>query len=558
MGNSFKPMDRRNFLKMSAVAAGAALAAGGISGCSPSSSESATSASAAAAGTGVSPLDPSDEWYFDFSTLPPLSEATDDADVVVIGSGFGGYASAITASDLGLKVIMLEALSEVGGTSNFAEGTFTANCDLILDANLGVSDQWMKDLVEEKLEFSHYRADRDCIKALIDGGADVGNWMTEIGVPFQPVDDVDILGRKKEFITGLNYEPNASAAIDVMEKHAPEAGVEVRMSTKALHLYLEGDTVQGVYVEGPDGEYAIRSKAVILACGGFGNDKKLIKAKTGFDPERIIYTGMPGAGTGDGIRMAYECGGEQNATACPGFVWPAIDGISIHTQASVIACNEMGLWVNQAGKRFVNEDIVYDITGCCNLILGQKHVWSIVPQNEVDRHMVEPCTMGWGSYVTFGSVMTEVQKSLDEYTSKGLPNAVKADTLEELAQAIDVDKAALLETIDHYNAMCEAGEDTEFGKAPQVLHALEKGPYYAFELYTNAPTTLGGIRINADCQVLDTNFDVIPGLYSASADNSGLSGDTYHNNPGGLTSGMALGCGRRSARAVQEYIKTLA
>jgi fumarate reductase flavoprotein subunit len=536
----------------------AGTAALGVAAAAAATSSAYASEKVAGSAANESPVDASDQWYFDFSTLPALSDEDEQTDVLVIGAGFGGLSSAITARDLGLNVIMVEALDDVGGTSVFTEGTYCANCQLILDANLGVDDQWKSDIVTEKLEFSHYRADRECIKALIEGGADVGDWMTSINVPFQPVESTDILGRSVEYMTSLHYDPNGSSAVEAMKTRADEIGVDTRTQTKALHLYLEDGIVKGARVEGPDGEYTIQAKATILACGGYGDSPELIAAKTGFDPERIIYTGAVGAGTGDGIRMAYECGGDQTACACPGFVWAAIKDVPIHEQASVAACNEMVFWVNQEGKRFTNEDIIYDITGCCNLILTQKHVWSILPQNEVDRLMVEPCSLGWGSYVPVGSVMSDLQSSIDTYVDMDLPNVVKADTLEELAGLMDVDPDTLVSEVEHYNEMCDAGEDSDFGKSAALMHKLETGPFYGFELYTNAPTTLGGIRINATCQVLDTEFDPIPGLYSASADNSGLSGDTYHNNPGGLTSGMALGCGRRAARAAQEYIESLA
>ena len=572
MSISTNSIDRRSFLAASAVA-GAALAAGGVTSAYADEAEEEETEEAeeeeaeeeeteaeesAETSTSDNPLDPDDEWYFDFSTLPSLDEASDECDVVVIGSGFGGHSAAIHAAEAGLSVIMLEALSVVGGTSNYAEGTYCANCQLILDADLGVTDEWKEDIILEKLEYSHYRADRECIEALVEGGAEVGDWMTEIGVPFEVVDNVNILGVEQEYITSLNYDGLGAAGIEAMAQVVEEnENIDFRLENKALHLYLEDGTVKGVYVEGPDGDYSIKSKAVILACGGYADDFDLVKEKTGFDTDRMVYTGMTGAGTGDGIRMAYECGGDQYAATCPGFVWPAIENVPIHAEASVLACNEMGLWVNQNGERWINEDIVYDITECDNAILTQKHVWSIIPQNEVDRHMEEPCSLGWGSYVVVGSVMDGVQESLDTYTSQDLPNAVKADTLEEIAEFIDVDPETLQETVDNYNALCEAGEDTDFGKDATYLHALEEGPYYAFELYTNIPTTLGGIRINPECQVLDSNFDPIPGLYSASADNSGLSGDTYHNNPGGLTSGMALGCGIRAAAAVAEYVATV-
>ena len=572
MGISTNSIDRRSFLTASAVA-GAALAAGGVSAAYADEAEEEEVAEEETAeeeaeteeaeaeettGTGVSPLDEDDQFYFDFSTLPSLDEATDDVDVVVVGSGLGGHSAAIHAAEQGLSVIMLEALSLIGGTSNYPEGTYCGACQAFVDAGVAIDDEWIAEDVQEKLDYSHYRADRDICQMVAEGGTDVGNWMIEIGVPFEEVGTTNLLGVELEYVTSLTYDGKGAAAIEVMNQICEESDlIEIRTENTALHLYYDDGTVNGVYVSGPDGEYAIKAKAVILACGGFAGNQDMLKLKTGLDSSRIIDTGMEGAGTGDGLRMAYECGSDQTAVATPGFVWPAIEGIPFYEQASVLACNEMGLWVNQNGKRWINEDIILEFSECCNAILGQQHVWSIIPQNEVDRHMEEACYMGWGTYVYYGSVMTEVQESLDTYTSTGASNAVKADTLEEIAEFIGVDADVLQETVDNYNAMCEAGEDTEFGKDATYMHALEEGPYYAFELYTNAPTTHGGIRINTDCQVLDANFDPIPGLYSASDDNSGLYGDTNMNDPGGMGTSMTILCGMIAPVSAAEYIATL-
>lgn len=553
-------LNRRNFLKVSAGTVGAALMAGALAGCSPQETEGAADGEgqlSSTQGSGVSPLDPSDRWYFDFSTLPPLEEATDECDVVVVGSGFGGMACAISAADLGLSVIQLEALSVAGGTSPHAEGTYCGGCDILSEAGFPLPEGYVEEHVEEKLVFSHYRADRDCLNFAMEKGADVGNWMEEQGVPFAEVDVYDLLGRKRDLVTSMVYEPNAGSAIDTFEKRAQEKGVDFRLSTKAEHLYWDDGVVKGVYVTGPDGEYAIKAKAVMLACGGFSNNPEMMALKTGFDASRIVFTGTPNTGTGEGLRMAYEAGAEQNGVTCPGFVWLCIDGVDPHCSGSIIACNEMGLFVNQDGKRFINEDILFDPSIICNIVLAQPHAWSIVPQNEVDRHAVEPCFMGWGSYQAFGSVMEDSQESIDSITSHDMPNARKVDTLEEAAEVIGCDAATLKATVENYNAMCVAGEDTELGKQAMYMKELQTGPYYVFELYCNSPSTLGGVRVNPKAEVIDQNFEPIPGLYSASIDNSGLNGDTNMNNPGGVNSSFAMSCGIFGAQAAADYIKTV-
>ena len=126
-----------------------------------------------------------------------------------------------------------------------------------------------------------------------------------------------------------------------------------------------------------------------------------------------------------------------------------------------------------------------------------------------------------------------------------------ADTLEELAEKIGVDADALVAEVEKYNGYCAAGKDDEFAKDPQYLRALESGPYYSFELNVGIFTTVGGLKIDEDSEVLTSEGQAIPGLYATGCDTGGLYGDAYDVSIcEGSCQGYAVYTGRRAAEAI--------
>lgn len=129
------------------------------------------------------------------------------------------------------------------------------------------------------------------------------------------------------------------------------------------------------------------------------------------------------------------------------------------------------------------------------------------------------------------------------------------ETIDELAEAIEVDPATLSTTIANYNSMVATGVDSDFGKtAPWLQEVPASGPFYAFELKCSAFCTMGGIRVNEKNEVLDGDFNGIPGLYCAGVDCSGLQGTTYCMNIGGGAQGYAVYSGRNSVRSAKGYL----
>jgi fumarate reductase flavoprotein subunit len=144
--------------------------------------------------------------------------------------------------------------------------------------------------------------------------------------------------------------------------------------------------------------------------------------------------------------------------------------------------------VDSAGQRFVNEAIDYPIFYDAMIANGDENFYLIFDAN---------------------SVPEALQEGVDDEV------AFAGETLAELAEAAGIDPDGLEETVDKYNQMAEAGEDTEFGKPAELLTPVKEGPFYALRVKPAILGTFGGPKINVKTEVIGTDGQPIPGLYAA-------------------------------------------
>ena len=145
----------------------------------------------------------------------------------------------------------------------------------------------------------------------------------------------------------------------------------------------------------------------------------------------------------------------------------------------------------------------------------------------------------------------DIRKAIEEKK----PYIFVANSLDELAEKMGLDHAALLKTVEEYNRFCEKGHDDQFGKDRVYLRPVKTSPFYAIKVYTGCLGTLGGIKINEKTEVLDKNENVIPGLYAAGNDAGGMYGDSYDVIASGTSSGFALTSGRIAGESILSYLK---
>ena len=181
----------------------------------------------------------------------------------------------------------------------------------------------------------------------------------------------------------------------------------------------------------------------------------------------------------------------------------------------------------------------------------QDRVISIVTQAQMDDMHEHGGTFGCGEYIHAGEPLTmlwDQRKEQQDAGNKAVHGPI--DTIDELAKELGLDADALKSEINAYNGYCKEKKDLEFNKDPQYLFALDEGPYYAFELKVGIFSTVGGMKINNDCQVLDEKNIPIANLYAAGCDAGGLYGDAYNVSIcEGSCQGFAVFTGKTAAEA---------
>lgn len=493
-------LSRRSFFKTAGVLGGVTVA-GSLMGCAPASDRSASDLAATGAETNT------DKKSYDIAE-------TKDCDIIVVGGGMSGLAAAVSASETGKRVIVVEANSNTGGNGHGTEGIFA--CGSSMQKELGINFTF-EDVISAEFNFFNYLIDALAWKDLVEASADNVDWLAGNGVQFDGVDNYRGQGKLDAFHW---YAGGATEGyINPMTAKAEAQGVEIMLSTRGRQLLTDGASVCGIIVEATDGTYIqINSTGgVILATGGYAdNDDKL--REMGIDPERVSRKGFP-CHEGDGLDMAVEVGGvDERRKRCvmrePGTLGcdfeSAFGALGIHNGGPV-------MYVNQNGERFTNENaIASNAAFAANCILGQKRSFTIA--NDETMALID---------ATIPPIADSLSKAAAEALSDSGKSVYQADTIEELATQIGVDGTTLAAQLSRYNELCIAGRDSDFGKEAEMMVPMEAGPYWAFEHGLFYFSTIGGIKTNRNFEVCDVDDNPIGGLWAVGTDGCNLYGDTY-------------------------------
>ncbi|HHW92333.1 MAG TPA: flavocytochrome c [Firmicutes bacterium] len=421
-----------------------------------------------------------------------------ETDVVVIGGGGAGLAAAVTAGEHGAEVILLEKMPMLGGN------TLRSGCAYNAVDPERQSKQGIEDSID--LHFQHTyeggdkKGDPELIRILVENALDGLHWLESLGCEFK--DEVyTVLGALWPR-SHTNVEPLGTGYISALENGAKEQGVEIYLETKAEELLLEDGRITGVRAVDSDGKELIfkARKGVVLATGGFAAN---VEMRSQYNPKlgpEIPTTNHPGA-TGDGILMAEQVGaefvgmeyiqllptGDPENGSLAGWLAPGVDQM---------------IYVNKEGKRFVAEDERRDVM--TNALFEQTDAW---------MYVVSDAKSVW-EVTSFG----ETEEQLVE-----MGKVLKADTLEELAEKIDVPADALVETVARYNEAVENNHDPDFGK--ELLgYKIDEPPFYASPRVPTVHHTMGGVKIDTEAKVIGKDGNPIPGLYAAGEVTGGIHG----------------------------------
>lgn len=495
----------------------------------------------------------------------PVNDAVEEytADVVVIGGGGSGMSAALAAHQSGAKVIVLEKAASLGGSSVMAGGmgAWNSKYQQADEKTDFTAAEWLKDWMDQQ----NYLVSGPMIYKYITESGETVDWLSENGVEF------NFVGHSQ---TALLDDPirtyhtwggdGLAASLNRFAETIKSEGGMVMTETAGKEILMNNGSVAGVRAEKADGTTVkITAKAVVVATGGYGANSEKIEEILGYKVNGI----NSGSQTGDGIEMAIAVGADTDGMEnieFHGISYPADLATSIEGDISyymLLAQNPSLLWVNMDGNRFTNEDICFDTAYGGNVTAAQgDHYFAIMSQTVLDT--LETKGEGALGRTTQSTgfnppALDEAWDGLTEQLERGYDSGiiVKANTLAELAEKIGVPAATLQETVDAYNEVCAAGEDTMYGKPQQYLTGVEGGPYYAIMGRASQLCTLGGLKITTNMEVVSTEGNVIPGLYSAGVDCSGSMYNTAYVSYEGVTMGWTMTSGRLAGEAAGAYAK---
>jgi fumarate reductase flavoprotein subunit len=475
-----------------------------------------------------------------------------ETDVAVIGAGACGLAAALTAAEGGARVILFEKQRSMGGSSNFFEGIFAAESAMQRERYITYSrDQAFKNI----MEYSHWRANARLVRAFVNESAETIAWLQQQGVEFiDATINMPDAPRTYHIVRGTG-----EAVVKTLASRAKEKGVDIRLATPVKKILREGDRITGVIAETEAGEeLPVAAKAVVVASGGYANNKEWIKKYTGYDLDvNVIPIGNVDK-MGDGLRMAWEVGAAEEGTSVLEMFrsGPLGSGFAMKNPIE-FAVVQPDLWVDPRGRRFCDEGIAFYDTSVGNVNARHKegYTYSIFDDSIIQRIHERGIDRNVAADNFPGSRPVGFDKELNAALERGTTEIFVADSVEELAGKMEVDPAVLRATVDEYNGFCAKGYDDLFAKDRKYLWPLKGPKFYAVKAHTVFLGTKGGIKINQQAEVVDKKERVIPGLYAGGYDAGGMWGDSYPINiASGASSAFALNSGRIAGKNILKYI----
>lgn len=454
----------------------------------------------------------------------PINQVEPNYDLVVIGSGGAGMTAALQAHELGLSVCILEKMPEIGGNTNRASsGMNAAETQVQLDHHIVDS---MDAFYDETLKGGGGQNNKELLRYFTDHSALAIDWLAHHGVI---LNELTITGGMSTMRT---HRPASKAAIggflvQSLLKLVQKAHIPIFTNVKVTDLIVENGKVDGIKARFSDQKIVIAAGAVLLATGGFAaNQKLLVKYRP--DLKGYKTTNQPGA-TGDGIILAEKVGAKL-VDMDQVQVHPTVQQDTDHAYLIGEAVRGEGaILVNKAGQRFTNE------------LDTRKNVTA----------KIDGLHEG-GAYLIFDSGIRDQVKAVDFYDSIGLVK--HGDTLAQLAENVGIDGDNLGQTVAKWNQAVASGQDTDFERTTGMDRDISHGPYYAIHIAPAVHYTMGGVAINKQTEVLDTDGQVIPGLYAAGEVVGGLHGN---NRIGGNSIAETVIFGRQAGEQAYRYINSL-
>ena len=426
-------------------------------------------------------------------------------DVICVGAGSTGLPLAIHAAERGAKVLQIESDNRIGGTLHWSSGQIAA-AGTRLQKQHNIDDS-PDEHFEDAQKVANNQIDPVVLRLFVDNAASTIDWLMDIG--FEPAEGTPVAGEAHEAYSTRRYLWGNNAAISILdalrpvhEKLVADGKIDLRLEHRLTGLTTDGNgAVTGVTVDTPDGEQTFEGKNIVLACGGYAAGPELWNE---LNPEIPLCSHCNPYSRGDGIVAARELGAQidgKEKFLCTFAGW--LENPDDPTSGEFLALspkvrNIWEIFVDVNGKRFMKEDH-QSIDYRERNLLKQPGMRMNIVFDESIRKNAFPITM----------------LEPDEFKNKfgNHPNFVTADTIEALAEKLDVPADALKQTVEDYNAAVDAKTDKDFDKF-FLIRKIENPPFYGIKAMGITVLSPAGLAVDDQLRVLNTDGSPIPNVYA--------------------------------------------
>lgn len=457
----------------------------------------------------------------DFKAVVPVKKAgkkgteTVATDILVIGGGASGITAAVRSATQGKKTILIEKMPQIGGDTQLNAGTLIATGSRYQREVMKETKDSPQLAYKDIMKVGKYRNDPVLVKMTTENAGRVVDWLIDdLKIPYGPAAtqypdhsanrQLGVKGRSVNFLHLMS---------GIFEKN----GGKIMTDTRAEKFITDKKgNVTGVKARLADGSYKIfNTKAVILASGGYGANRALLPK----DVKKGLFYGLD-SDSGDGLKMGRAIGA---ATINLDLVKQYPQGVETTphhglaaTASSTDTIKKSGaIYVNTDGKRFVDE---------------MKGLGILTDATKAQKNSIMYIVMdkaAWKQYVakSLEDKLVASEDDLNKWAkivNNGRPVMATSMNLAEAAKKMGINPAGLQKTVDRWNGFVKAGSDKDFGR--KTLKPLTEGPWYIVEQKVRFCTTLGGLKADANMQILRKNGKPIGHLYGAGCVVGGANG----------------------------------
>jgi predicted oxidoreductase/ferredoxin len=526
-------------------------------------------------------------------------------DVVIIGGGLSGLSAAVAAGERGAKhIIILEKYCLPGGNGVFVEGLFASESQAQRRLAIEVLND---DIFNRAMAYSHQHLNARVLRAFINKSGDTIRWLEEKGLRFDHIPPHDTAHVIRTWHNPAGGGP-AIIDVLIKDCTRMGVQILYDTTAREM-LRDRSGRVTGVIAKGKDEDYRINAKSTVVATGGYPGNKEMLKRYNPEYAENLRSMGLPHMGDGILMAMKAGAveeglgrlqtlgpffrgygGREMGAAAVAGAhsIWVGRRGQRFVNEGLVNIFERVQSVLRQPGGTcyaIVDDSIVEHYM---ENIMGEAYLGSLRPRQPIrnpeirndlklatqglaaveqaDPELCNGCGICVGYCPVKAIVLRQAAAIIDPDTciscracsvycpqhaintrpvKKGLPLAIIANSLAEIADWIGADSRILKSTIDEYNDFCDDRYDAMFNKDRKYLMPLHTPPYYALKCVPGLLTTAGGIRVSDRMEAVDEMDRPIPGLFVSGNDvGGGFQTDTYYITMSGCTSGFAINSGR--------------